>query len=238
MAFKGWTSAINVASPCCSVSGAVPAMRPLQATYDDASIAFSLRISIDEWLRSKALFIDRGFIDAQNNLLHTLHWDKRQFLSDSSTARVRAHREKMKQHLKRSGNVSGTAPDTDTKTEAELGKDRAWSEKSIDVLGHALPFHARKFIDGALPQARTVNMQETVIAILIKPSHINFLSCTRAGVDDRTFVDVARYAIERKKADFRYVLGTVRGLLEDASVSRRPLHAGGQRSLQAQASEK
>lgn len=47
-----------------------------------------------------------------------LAWEQRQFQSDSSTARVKAYRERMK----RSCNVSETAQDTDTDTESEAKK--------------------------------------------------------------------------------------------------------------------
>lgn len=63
-----------------------------------------------------------------------LDWDERQFLSDTSTGRVQAFRERQKNHRngdetfqkrrtkhpsKREGNVSETAPDTDTDTDTE-----------------------------------------------------------------------------------------------------------------------
>lgn len=54
-----------------------------------------------------------GLIDAET--FQPLAWDDRQFKSDSSTARVRKYREKMK----RQGNVSVTGQETDTDTEEE-----------------------------------------------------------------------------------------------------------------------
>jgi hypothetical protein len=66
---------------------------------------------------TKQLFISKNFIDKHWNLLN---WDKRQFVSDSSTMRVAKHRSKKKQVSnvdetlqKRSSN----AIDTDTDTE-------------------------------------------------------------------------------------------------------------------------
>jgi hypothetical protein len=66
---------------------------------------------------TKDLFISKNFIDKHWNLLN---WDKRQFVSDSSTMRVAKHRNKKKQV----SNVSETlqkrpsnATDTDTDTE-------------------------------------------------------------------------------------------------------------------------
>lgn len=58
-------------------------------TLQDKHVTFQLRISPQEWSASKALFIESGFIDANNNVLN---WDKRQYISDSSATRVARHR--------------------------------------------------------------------------------------------------------------------------------------------------
>lgn len=79
-------------------------------TLQDEQVAFQLRISMDEWLSSKAIFIDKNFINNDNEVLN---WDKRQFVSDSSAERVAKHRQRMKQ----SSNVTVTPPEqnrTDT----------------------------------------------------------------------------------------------------------------------------
>ncbi len=62
-------------------------------TIGDTEIAFSLRISEDELLATKELFMRRGFIDDDWVLLN---WDKRQFVSDSSKDRVAKYRAKRK----------------------------------------------------------------------------------------------------------------------------------------------
>ena len=79
-------------------------------TFHDEEVAFQLRINNDEWVESKAIFVAKKFIDEHNRVLN---WDKRQYVSDSSTARVRKHRET----TKRQCNVSVTPPDTDTDTD-------------------------------------------------------------------------------------------------------------------------
>ena len=73
-------------------------------TLHDTEIAFQLRVSIDEWMATKQVFIERGFIDKDNNILN---WDKRQYISDTSTDRVRKYRDKLKQEC----NVSETPPE-------------------------------------------------------------------------------------------------------------------------------
>lgn len=79
-------------------------------TFQDDEVAFQLRISNDEWQRTKAILMERNLITEGNN---PVKWEKRQYLSDSSTERVRKHREQKK----RKRNVSVTPPDTDTDTE-------------------------------------------------------------------------------------------------------------------------
>lgn len=86
-------------------------------TLHETEIAFQLRLSTDELDETKQLFISKNFIDKHWNLLN---WDKRQFVSDSSTMRVAKHRSKKKQV----SNVDETlqkrpsnAIDTDTDTE-------------------------------------------------------------------------------------------------------------------------
>src|SRR6266480_383677 len=68
---------------CCNVT----------ETLHDTEVAFHLRVTDAEWNVTKAEFIARGFIDNDNKIIN---WNKRQFRSDSSTARVSKHREKKK----------------------------------------------------------------------------------------------------------------------------------------------
>jgi hypothetical protein len=89
-------------------------------TLHETELAFHWRISETELAETKAVFLKKEFIDEGWNLLN---WDKRQFISDSSTDRVRKYRQGKKQDetlpetngTKR--NVTVTPPDTDTDTE-------------------------------------------------------------------------------------------------------------------------
>lgn len=91
-------------------------------TLHETEIAFHLRIGNDEMAETKALFVAKGFIDLDWNLLN---WEKRQFISDSSNARVIKHRALQKEKQtpvcnadvtlqKRKSNVLDTDTDTDT----------------------------------------------------------------------------------------------------------------------------
>lgn len=58
-------------------------------TLQDDEIAFALRISDEELAETKVLFLKKGFVDESWEIAN---WDKRQFVSDSSAARVAKHR--------------------------------------------------------------------------------------------------------------------------------------------------
>ena len=66
-------------------------------TLHDEEVAFQLRISAEEMAETKALFIKKGFVDSAWNVLN---WDKRQFVSDTSNARVAKHRALQKEKQK------------------------------------------------------------------------------------------------------------------------------------------
>jgi hypothetical protein len=89
-------------------------------TLQDEEVTFLLRISNDQWATTKALFVERGFINEGNEVLN---WDKRQFASDTSKNRVAAYRERKKNE----GNDDVTLPkqesnavDTDTDTDTDI----------------------------------------------------------------------------------------------------------------------
>lgn len=94
------------------------------ATLQCNELAFALHITEEELEETKALFVRKGFIDDAWNVLN---WDKRQFISDSSTDRSRKHREAKRKaehqrndgatDVQRCGNDGATAPDTDTDTD-------------------------------------------------------------------------------------------------------------------------
>mgnify|MGYP003345689682 CR=1 FL=1 len=88
-------------------------------TLQDAQIAFQLRISYDDWMVTKDVFIAHEIIDSDNNVLN---WDKRQFLSDSSKERVARYRERHRNDKCNMSNVTVTAQDTDTDTDTEQNK--------------------------------------------------------------------------------------------------------------------
>lgn len=70
-------------------------------TERETSIAFAMRVSAEEIAATKGEFLRRGFINEDWTLRN---WSSRQYASDSSTERVRKHREKQKQGEGDAGN--------------------------------------------------------------------------------------------------------------------------------------
>lgn len=108
-----------VALLCCKAQGLLDGEDPLMRR----KIAVKLGLAVRELEEAARRLEEVGLIDAET--LQPSAWDRRQFKSDDSTARVRAYRERMK----RSGNVSETAQETETETETEEKKDGARSPR-------------------------------------------------------------------------------------------------------------
>lgn len=117
-------------------------------TWCDADVTFYLRISDVACDETKKLFIERGFIDEQWNLLN---WDKRQFVSDSSTERTKRYRERKRT----SQNVTVTkcdALDTDTDTDTEHIKPKP-IVRSAHLVEQIYELYPRKVGKGAALRA-------------------------------------------------------------------------------------
>ena len=102
-------------------------------TLHETEIAFQLRLSEAELIETKQLFINKNFIDKHWNLLN---WDKRQFVSDSSTMRVRKHRNNKKQPSNDNETLqkhSSNAIDTDTDTDTDTDKKQIQRNKATIV---------------------------------------------------------------------------------------------------------
>jgi len=124
-------------------------------TLHETEVAFQLRISDAELAETKSLFVAKGFIDSDWNLLN---WEKRQFSSDSSKERVAKHRalQKAKQGESGNGDVTlqkrrsnGLDTDTDTDTDTSLSSATALPTCPYAEL---LKLYARRLPE--LPQPR------------------------------------------------------------------------------------
>lgn len=144
---------------------------------DEDELAFSLRITPEELQQTKKVFIKKGFVDENWNILN---WDKRQFVSDKSTERVRAYRLKNKDLKesnanrqssdllnetvcndnetlqKRKCNVTVTPPDTDTDTDTDTDillnvSNETLSVDKVDLSTHEEPIEEIKIKKPEIP---------------------------------------------------------------------------------------
>ena len=111
--FKLWINLLCVAARCAGV---------LPATSD---LAFMLRAAPDSLAGSVAELLAGGLLDETPDGLRPHNWDRRQYRSDNSTARVRQHRDKLRNV---SRNVSVKRHETVTETPSEAEQSRAESE--------------------------------------------------------------------------------------------------------------
>lgn len=111
-------------------------------TFHETALAFQLRVSVEEWREIRNTLIASRLID---NDAQPLGWDSRQYISDSSTSRVKKFREK---NVKRPRNVSVTPPEAEAEadTEAEQQQKGAaaapnsiYVDKCIEVIMQHLP---------------------------------------------------------------------------------------------------
>jgi hypothetical protein len=91
-------------------------------TLHETELAFQLRISETEWAQTKAVLVAKKLITEDGK---PTAWDKRQYVSDSSAARVARHRKNKKLLAQQGCNVTVTPPDTDSDT------DKSSSAKSV-----------------------------------------------------------------------------------------------------------
>lgn len=85
-------------------------------TLHDEEIAFQLRISNEEWKDTKRTLVAKNLVDESSR---PTAWEKRQFESDSSAARVRSHRKRLKQACNVTVTPRARKTDTDTDTDTE-----------------------------------------------------------------------------------------------------------------------
>jgi hypothetical protein len=100
-------------------------------TLQDKHVTFQLRISSIEWTDTKNVFIEAGFIDKDNNILN---WNKRQYVSDSSTSRVARHRALHKDVNVTKCNVTVTPPEQNRTDTEQIHKQSKQKDCSTFVL--------------------------------------------------------------------------------------------------------
>lgn len=99
-------------------------------------IAFWMRISDAELVETKALFLQKGFIEEDWSIKN---WDKRQVRSDSSTERSRKHRADKNKVTKRPCNVAATEMQRPVDTEQIQNREEESKKNIIKKVSRRLP---------------------------------------------------------------------------------------------------
>lgn len=121
--------------------------RVCSASLKERMLAVHFGLTTSEMDNLKKRLSDVELIDSD---WQPIGWDKRQFVSDNSTDRVRKHRAKSKGcEVKQSCNVSVTPPDTDTDTETD--------KKSILVANRNEPTEATEVANYLAEKIISVN---------------------------------------------------------------------------------
>jgi hypothetical protein len=116
-----------IAILCCKAKGILDVPEPLLLRKIAVKLGVDMR-TLEEVIRRLS---EVGLID--KNTLQPLAWNERQFVSDSSTERVKAYRER----VKRSRNVSETAQDTEADTDTDKETER--EKKKTPAQALAIP---------------------------------------------------------------------------------------------------
>ena len=132
-------------------------LRCKDATLHARQLAFYLRISASELAETKEVFIENGFIDEDWELVN---WNRRQFVSDSSTERVRRSRQRKKQYetLQKNAQEDGhkgvqqecsfapTAPDTE-----QSRKQKKQARQAVEALAEETLQRAKALVSACGP---------------------------------------------------------------------------------------
>jgi len=137
-------------------------------TLQDEEIAFQLRISSEELAETKALFLVKGFVDDGWNILN---WDKRQFASDSSAARVARHRENKRNAEKLKCNVTVAPPYTETDTE-----NKPTSLRSVGESAHTTAANDGIPVPEDLDPGRTAAMSASSLNLDLETERQKFIA--------------------------------------------------------------
>lgn len=111
-------------------------------TLHDNDVTFMLRISDAEWQESKAIFIAENFINSDGEVLN---WDKRQYISDTSAARVAKHRALHKPVTVTPCNVTVTPPEQiQNRTDTEQKQNKYMPPIGVELLADWLAVRKAK----------------------------------------------------------------------------------------------
>ncbi len=236
--FKTW---INLLCLACQAGGRLPSI-------DD--MAFRLRLSVHDAESQLSDLILAGLIDIDSTGARCPHnWPKRQFVSDTSTDRVRKHRRR-KELWKRDRNANETlhetAPESDTESETDSdsnSKPSAPAPTTRKTRAAALGGGGVGDVDGLIAQLRQEPRRITPVDMVLAPL-LRFLRfdapspgyalgeladwLAKRDLDEASACRVVRAILDVRRVSFGHadVMDAVRSLEAVPNASQPALAAG------------
>jgi hypothetical protein len=196
----------------------------VDVTDRDAAVAFALRIDESDLEATKALFIRKGFIDEQWNLIN---WERRQFASDSSAARTAAWRDRKK------GKGGDGSDDVrrhgDGLEQNRTEQTQSREEKPLSV-GKGEPIDSREPIPPPTSIAPVESAEPSKAGLCAKalraigithvnPSHPKLLQLLTADVPIDEIVDVGKEFTGTGKANLAFICTVVASRRAEAATA-------------------
>lgn len=183
----------------------------LAAKYDGtlpeaADVAFELRISEDDVPSMIEELKGAGFLDESERGLVPHHWDEHQFVSDTSTGRVKRFRSKSRATAKPIAKQDGNESETPTETLTETGVKRSLkrfgngTEQSRAEQKQSRAEHTRTVHTNGASSKLHADIEPGIerIAEQIHARHPAIRRCSRSEVEKLLFGIAAKFPAEKQ----------------------------------------
>jgi hypothetical protein len=165
-----------------------------EQTRTDRQRAFKWRIDLDALAQTKAALIEAGFIDENWTILN---WDKRQFLSDSSTERTRRYRQKRREtsrerhgdvnsvsHVTKRGGLDADADSEQNRLRAEAESANARLLAKRNTVKSASPVPVNSIFSSQYPRPTFSTLPQNRTAMVLAGFHFsNKAACKGCGAE-------------------------------------------------------
>jgi hypothetical protein len=167
-----------------------------------------------------------GMLTVTDGILCVANWDKRQYPSDNSTARVQKHREKARNvpsdDAKRYGNVTETPPETDTDSESDTDSDnRVREQKQTTETETETELPTRRQIDPEWARAiKTFEDNVSVVGPSMFPDMLDIWDTLVVNGWSGWWDQAVTVAVEANKRQWRYVRGILTRCMSEGHPPR------------------
>lgn len=167
-------------------------------TMPDDEIALALRITEEEWLSTKEIFIKRKLLDSDGTITS---WEKLQYISDlkDPTAAERQKRYRDNKRNNRNATVTSRSPESDTDTDKTSKTNVRSSTSRFDEFWNIWPKTARKVAKSAAYKKWVAKKLDAIADQII--AHVDSMKKTKQWIDGfepapLTYINQGRWADE------------------------------------------